>query len=269
MEGLAKKWVERFCELANRTTQQLYKVSTPCIDDHHFQEEEMKSVGELSKVCSQIVQKCFSWHVLEDLIFYVQWINLHDRSQNGPKHVTNDYVVWSLTSITHVNTNSVVRWVTLPSNADWDCFKTPILQEISRIQNPRQVEHCSFFEVIHLFPSVGCVRNKLRFHTVQQSQMSFLWMQDWGRMVSPHLIYGIWASQFLETRIRVIKNGETRFKTNVRFVQYFTHFKNENNLKEWSMIWIMLILFPQTSTLLIRKLWSMCLKTTKQWSRWL
>ena len=58
MEGHAKKCVERYCELANRTTQQLCKVSTPCIDDHHFKEEELKSVGELSKVCSQIVLKC-------------------------------------------------------------------------------------------------------------------------------------------------------------------------------------------------------------------
>ena len=54
----AKKCVERYCESANKTTQQLYKVSTPCIDDHHFKEEEMKSVGELSQVCSQIVLKC-------------------------------------------------------------------------------------------------------------------------------------------------------------------------------------------------------------------
>ena len=38
-------------------TQQLYKVSTPCIDDHDFK-EELKSVGEMSKVCSQIVLKC-------------------------------------------------------------------------------------------------------------------------------------------------------------------------------------------------------------------
>ena len=51
--------VERYCQLANETTQQLYKVSTPCIDDHHFKEEETKSVGELSHVCSQIVLKCF------------------------------------------------------------------------------------------------------------------------------------------------------------------------------------------------------------------
>ena len=58
MEGHAKKCVKRCCELANKTTQQLYKVSTPCVDDHHFKEEEMKSVGELSQVCSQIVLKC-------------------------------------------------------------------------------------------------------------------------------------------------------------------------------------------------------------------
>ena len=58
MEGHAKKCVERYCELANKTTQQLYKVSTPCIDDHHFKEEETKSVGELSSTCSQIVLKC-------------------------------------------------------------------------------------------------------------------------------------------------------------------------------------------------------------------
>ena len=58
MEGHAKKCVERYYELANKTTQQLYKVSTPCLDDHHFKEEEMKSVGELSNTCSQIVLKC-------------------------------------------------------------------------------------------------------------------------------------------------------------------------------------------------------------------
>ena len=34
IEGHAKKCVERYCEFANRTTQQLYKVPTPCIDDH-------------------------------------------------------------------------------------------------------------------------------------------------------------------------------------------------------------------------------------------
>ena len=58
MEGHAKKYVERYCELAKKTTQQIYKVSTPCHDDHHFKEEEVRTMGELSKVCSQMVLKC-------------------------------------------------------------------------------------------------------------------------------------------------------------------------------------------------------------------
>ena len=51
--------------------------------------------------------------------------------------------------------------VILQNNADRDCFKTPILQEILSIQNLHQVEHCEFSEAIRLFQSVGCVRNKL------------------------------------------------------------------------------------------------------------
>ena len=61
MESHAKKCVERYCELANKTTEQLYKGSTPYIDDHQFKEEELKSVGELSDVCSQIVLKSLYW----------------------------------------------------------------------------------------------------------------------------------------------------------------------------------------------------------------
>ena len=134
MEGHAKKCVERYCELTNRTTQQLYKVSTPCIDDHHFKEEELKSVGELSKVCSQIVLKCL----------YLTRIGRPD-------------ILWSVNKLAR----SITKWtkacdkrfcrVILPSNADWDCFKTQILQEILRIQNLLRVEHCAFLEVIHLF----------------------------------------------------------------------------------------------------------------------
>ena len=86
MEGHAEK-VERYYELANSTTQQLYKVSTPCIDYHHFKEEELKSVGELSQVCSQIVLKM--------LIFGTDWrpgILCPVNTQNGPKLVTNSWI---------------------------------------------------------------------------------------------------------------------------------------------------------------------------------
>ena len=52
MEGHAKKCVERYFELANKTTQQLYKVSTPCL---HFKEEELKSVGEFQKYALKLL----------------------------------------------------------------------------------------------------------------------------------------------------------------------------------------------------------------------
>ena len=57
MEGHAKKCVERYCELAKKTTQQLYKVFTPCIDDHHFKEEEMKCVGDCNKFALKLFSK--------------------------------------------------------------------------------------------------------------------------------------------------------------------------------------------------------------------
>ena len=69
-EGRAKTCFEMYYELANKKTKQQYKVSTPCLDDHHFKKKELESVGELSKVCSQIVLKnaCI-WHELDDLTF--------------------------------------------------------------------------------------------------------------------------------------------------------------------------------------------------------
>ena len=50
MEGHAETCVERYCELAIKKVEQLYKVSNPCLDDHQFEEEELESIGELSNV---------------------------------------------------------------------------------------------------------------------------------------------------------------------------------------------------------------------------
>ena len=58
MEGHVQQCVEICCKLANKKTEQLYKVSTSCLGDHISRKEELETVGELSKVCSQIVLKC-------------------------------------------------------------------------------------------------------------------------------------------------------------------------------------------------------------------
>ena len=41
MESHAKKCVENYRELANKTTQQLTKVATPCMDDHQKKKKKM------------------------------------------------------------------------------------------------------------------------------------------------------------------------------------------------------------------------------------
>ena len=46
MVGHAKKCVERYCELTNITIQQLYKVSTPCVDVHHFKKKKKQNLLE-------------------------------------------------------------------------------------------------------------------------------------------------------------------------------------------------------------------------------
>ena len=149
MAGHAKECVERYCELANKTTQQLYKVSTPCIDDHHFKEEEIKSVGELSNTCSQIVLKCLYlarigrpdilWSVNKLARSITKWTKDCDKRLNR------------LISYIHHTCEYKQYWEILPNNADWDCFKTLTSREILKIQNPFLGEHYAFLEVIHLF----------------------------------------------------------------------------------------------------------------------
>ena len=65
MGGHAKKCVARYCELANKTTQQLYKRSTPCIDDHHFKRRR-------NEICWRIVKSMLS-NCSEMLILGTNW----------------------------------------------------------------------------------------------------------------------------------------------------------------------------------------------------
>ena len=166
MEGHAKKCVERYCEFANKTTQQLYRVSTPCLDDHHFKEEELKSVGELSKASSQIVLKFLYlgrigrpdtlWSVNKVARWITKWTKAIDKRLSR------------LTSYIHytIEYKQYCHVETLQNSADRDCCKTPTLQEILRIRN-------LLSKATHLFQLAGCVRNKLQFRTAQQNQNFF------------------------------------------------------------------------------------------------
>ena len=125
MAGHAKKCVERYWALANKTSQQFYKVSTPCIDDHHFKEEQ-KSMGELSKTCSQIDLKSL----------YLTRIGRPDILWSVNK-LARSITKWTKACdkrLIRLISYSTVMWVILPNNADWDCSKTLTSREILKIQ---------------------------------------------------------------------------------------------------------------------------------------
>ena len=168
-----------------------------------FQEEEMKSVGELSKVCSQIVLKCLYLARIgrPDILWSMN--KLARSITNGSKPVINAWIDWIHIFITHVNTDSIAMWVILLNNADWDCFKTLTSQEILKIRNPLLEEHCACF-----WKSYIC-SNKL---DVQETNFSFAQFNRtrnhlFGRWIeigrdSPLSICGIWLFQSLETQFR-------------------------------------------------------------------
>ena len=75
--------VGRYCELANKKVEQLYKVCTPCLADHQFlkkkKKEELETVGELLKVCSfKISWNAYLCPELVDLTFFGSWTKLHE-----------------------------------------------------------------------------------------------------------------------------------------------------------------------------------------------
>ena len=172
------KCVERYCDLANKKVEQLWKVSHPCLDGHQFKQEELESVGKLSEVCSQIVFKCLSLARIRRVCEQACKISHKMDSSMWQTISKADFLFSSHRTIS----GNIVMWETRRSIADWVSSKTQILLAILRTQSQLQVVSCVFLEVEHLSQSVGCVRNRLQFHTVPQSLRSFLTMLTGLRM---------------------------------------------------------------------------------------
>ena len=67
MEGHARQCVERYCELAHKKMEQLDIVSSPCLDDHQFKQQELEQT------------------------FYGLTTNLQEQWQNGRRLATDDW----------------------------------------------------------------------------------------------------------------------------------------------------------------------------------
>ena len=79
-----------------------------------------------------------------------------------------------LFSVSH----NIVMWETRLSIVDLVYSKTQILLGTLGMQNQPRDESYVFLEVEHLFPQVGCARNKLQYPFALLNQKSFSWMLD-------------------------------------------------------------------------------------------
>ena len=60
MKGHVETCVERYCELAHKSTDQLSSCNAkPCLDDHQSTQDAFDIVGDLAAPCAQTVLKCF------------------------------------------------------------------------------------------------------------------------------------------------------------------------------------------------------------------
>ena len=90
-----------------------------------------------------------------------------------------------------MNTNNIVMWEILLSNADWDCFRTLTSREILKIQNPLREEHYVFSEVIHTFVPISwmCKKQKAVSHSSTESEIISL---DTGLRLDGLLALELW-----------------------------------------------------------------------------
>ena len=149
MEGHAKKCTERYCELANKKTEQLYKVSTPCLDDHYFKEEDWR----IFKVCSQMVLTCLYLARIGGLD--ILWsVNKLARGVTKWTRACHRRLARLISCIYHANE---FRQYCHVGNTAQHCrlcsyFKTQTLLAILKTQNLPLGKFCVFSEVELLYP---------------------------------------------------------------------------------------------------------------------
>ena len=264
MEGHAKKCVERYCELANRTTQQLYKVSTPCIDDHQFKEEE-KTVGELSQICSQIVLKCLYlarvgrpdilWSVNKLARSITKWTKACDKRLShliSYIHHTCEYKQYC-----HMGNTAKQCRLGLFQNSDF-------ARDLEDSKSTSGGTLCIFGSCTFVPISFMCKNQTSVSHSSTESEIISL---DAGLRLDGIPALDSWDLIVAVLHGNTYQHNQERIDpcTNLREVRAAPHkFPTRKKIHGKIMIQTMLILFPQTCILLVRKLCCISFKTTKQ-----
>ena len=265
MDGHAKKCVERYCELANRTTQQLYKVSTPCIDDHHCKKEEMKSVGELSKVCNGRLD--ILWSVSKFARSITKWTKGCDKRLS--RLISYIHHLCEYKQFCYVGNTAQQCRLGLFQDSD---FAGDL--EDSKFTSGGTL--CVLGSHTFVPMSWMCKKQSSVLHSSTESEIISL---DAGLRLDGIPALDLWdqivsvLGNTIQTHDRTgqpVVGRDTSHESSqlsramFNVLNHIDCSQRERYLMESLMIWTMLILFPQTSTLLIRKLCCMCFKTTRQ-----
>ena len=209
----------------------------------------------VQKYALKLFWNTYTWHMLDDTIFYGQWTNLHDQSQNGPRQATNNYhLVWSLTFITQVNTHNIVIWETMQNHAVWDSDFAGDLED-SKCTSGGTL--CIFGS--HTFVPISWICEKQTSVSHSSTEWEIISLDaGLGMYGTPTLdLWDLIVTVLHGNTRRMIKYGETR-----------KNLQRERKFMERLIFYTMLFLFPWTWILLVRKFCCTSLKTAKQWSRW-
>ena len=144
-------WVlrhERTCWKMRETVLRIGKQEDRAIT-HGFQSllgrspNKERRIGEYWWIVTSLFTCCLemcSWKELVNQTYCGKSTNWHDLSQNGLKHVTDDWHGYFLTFISRVITANIVMGAMRLNIVDWDHFKIQTLQEILKTQNQHQAD---------------------------------------------------------------------------------------------------------------------------------
>ena len=90
MEGHAKKRVEDIVSRQTRRLNNSAKYQLHALMTITSKKKNWNPWETCQKCALKLFLNTYTWHVLLDPIFHGRWTNLHDRSQNGPKLLTNE-----------------------------------------------------------------------------------------------------------------------------------------------------------------------------------
>ena len=97
-------------------------------------------------------------------------------------------------------------------------------------------ESCVCSAVTHFFPQVGCVRNRLLFHTVRRNLKSFLSMQLCAWMAFPLSIIGYWSVSFFlqsKTETRRVSAGRPAAQQAVKQTHHHPNQDSDTERRSW------------------------------------